>query len=171
MGGDTQICAVQSVLLTGTFTAMVGIPENGVITNPFVELLGITFLTSLSASAMGIFVSSLFKNADRAMTVAPILLMPQLLFSGLIFKLEGASKTISWIATCRFSMEGYGTTANLNSLPTKLQQQGIMIEHEVESYFEFTKAHFCFAVMMLVLFIVIFALLAKIVLINIKKDS
>ena len=78
------------------------------------------------------------------MTVAPILLMPQLLFSGLIFKLEGVSKTISWIATCRFSMEGYGITANLNSLPTKLQQQGIMIEHEVESYFEFSKTHFCF---------------------------
>ncbi len=45
-----------------------------------------SFITALASAAMGLFVSSLFTNADRAMTVAPILLMPQILFSGLIFK-------------------------------------------------------------------------------------
>ncbi len=164
------VCAVQAVLLTGVFSLMIGMPDEGVITHPFVELLLITFLTALSASAMGIFVSSLFKNADRAMTVAPILLMPQLLFSGLIFKLEGASEIISWIATCRFSMEGYGTTANLNSLEMRLQQQGIQIEHEVEDFFEFTAAHFGFAIVMLLVFVVVFSVLAGMVLKNIKKD-
>lgn len=139
------VCAVQAVLLTGVFSLMIGMPDEGVITQPFAELLLITFLTALSASAVGIFVSSLFKNADRAMTVAPILLMPQLLFSGLIFKLEGASEIISWIAACRFSMEGYGTTANLNSLEMKLQQQGLQIEHEAEDFFEFTASHFGFS--------------------------
>jgi len=161
---------VQAVLLTGVFSLMIGMPDEGVITHPFAELLLVTFLTALSASAMGIFVSSLFKNADRAMTVAPILLMPQLLFSGLIFKLEGASEIISWIATCRFSMEGYGTTANLNSLEMRLQQQGIQIEHEVEDFFEFTASHFGFAIVMLLVFVVVFSVLAGMVLKNIKKD-
>ena len=165
------VCAIQSFLLTSVFVLMVGQPEVGVVFNPFLELLLTTFMTALAASATGIFVSSLFKNADRAMTVAPILLMPQLLFSGLIFTLEGTSEIISWIAACRFSMEAYGTTANLNDLPTNLQQQGFMIEREAEDFFTFTPEHFAFALGMLCLFVLVFSVLAGIVLRGIKKEQ
>lgn len=165
------ICAVQSILLSGVFALLIGLPKEGVLVHPLAELLLITFLTALAASAMGIFVSSLFKNADRAMTVAPILLMPQLLFSGLIFTLEGASKAISWLAVCRFSMEGYGTTANLNGLETKLQQQGFAVAHEAEDFFEFTGKHFCFAILMLCVFILVFSVLAGMVLRSIRRGK
>ncbi|MCD8337750.1 MAG: hypothetical protein LUD18_10885 [Lachnospiraceae bacterium] len=67
-------------------------------------------------------------------------LMPQILFSGLIFKLDGATKLISRFAICRWSMEGYGTTSNLNELQLQLQQQGVMITHEVEAFYDFTLA-------------------------------
>lgn len=85
-------------------------------TAPFLEMFITTVLTAVASTAMGLCVSSMFKNADRAMTLAPILLMPQILFSGLIFNLEGATEYISWFAICRWSMEGYGTTADLNAL-------------------------------------------------------
>jgi len=165
------VCAIQSFLLTSVFVLMVGQPDEGVVFGPYFELLLTTFLTALAASATGIFVSSLFKNADRAMTVAPILLMPQLLFSGLIFTLEGTSELISWIAACRFSMEAYGTTANLNDLPTRLQQEGFPIEREVEDFFTFTGEHFAFALGMLCLFVLVFSILAGIVLRGIKKEQ
>jgi len=165
------VCAVQSFLLTTVFVLLIGHPTQGVMFNSYVELLLTTFLTAMAASATGLFVSSLFKNADRAMTVAPLLLMPQLLFSGLIFKLEGSAKIISWIAACRFSMEGYGTTANLNDLPQKLQQQGFMIEREAESYFTYTASHFAFALIMLCVFVVVFCVIAGIVLRNIRKEQ
>jgi len=165
------VCAVQSFLLTTVFVIAVGQPETGVVFGAYAELLIVTFLTSLAASAIGIFVSSMFKNADRAMTVAPILLMPQLLFSGLIFTLEGATELISWIATCRFSMEGYGTTANLNNLPTRMQQEGFPIERVPESFFEFTASHFGFALGMLLLFVVVFSTAAGFILRNIKKST
>ena len=164
------MCAIQSFLLTSVFVLLVGQPSQGIIFGAYPEMLLTTFLTALAASSMGIFVSSLFKNADRAMTVAPLLLMPQLLFSGLVFALEGASKIISWIAVCRFSMEGYGTIANLNSLQTKLRQQGFQIEHEAEEFFIFSRSHFAFALGMLCVFIVVFSILAGIVLRNIRKD-
>lgn len=164
------ICIVQSALLAGVFCAAVGLPDEGVVMEAFLELWLVTFFTAFSASATGIFVSAMFKNADRAMTVAPILLMPQLLFSGLIFKLEGATKVISWIAACRFSMEGYGTTANLNSLDLKLQQQGMPLQHVAEDFFDYTGAHFWFAVLMLAAFVVVFSLLAALILRNIKKN-
>ncbi len=165
------LCLIQSTMITGVFSVMVGLPEEGIIMNPFLELLITTFITAVASTAMGLFVSSLFTNADRAMTVAPILLMPQILFSGLIFKLSGATEIISWIAVCRWSMEGYGTTANLNDLPLRLQQEGIMIPHEAESFFEFTSSHLLTSWGILVLYTIVFLVLARIVLSKVGKEK
>lgn len=165
------LCLIQSVLIIGVFAILVGLPEEGLITHGFVELLATTFLTAIASASMGLFVSSLFTNADRAMTVAPILLMPQILFSGLIFKLDGATELISWLAVCRWSMEGYGTTTNLNQLQLRLQQQGVMISHEAESFFEFSTAHMIEAWAVLFVFVIIFLLLARIVLTRIGKEK
>jgi len=164
------ICIVQAFLLTTVFVLLVGKPDAGVSFGAYPELVATTFLTMFAASATGIFVSALFKNADRAMTVAPILLMPQLLFSGQIFKLEGTTKLLSWIVTCRFSMEAYGTMANLNDLPTRLQQEGYPIERVADEFYEFTGAHFFFAMIMLLAFVVVFSIIAGIVLRGVKKD-
>lgn len=166
-----MLCLIQSFLVTGVFSILVGLPDSGVITNSFVELLITTFITAVSSASMGLFVSSLFTNADRAMTVAPILLMPQILFSGLIFKLDGATEIISWFAVCRWSMEGFGTTANLNDLPLKLQQEGVMIPHEAESFFEFTAKHMLSAWGILLAFTVVFLILARIILGNVGKEK
>ncbi len=158
------LCLVQGVLVTSVFSILVGTPETGVMLSPYGELLITTFLTAVASAAMGLFVSCLFTNADRAMTVAPILLMPQILFSGLIFKLEGITESISWFAICRWSMEGYGSTADLNALPLKLQQEGLALEHEAENFFEFTKEHLLCSWGILLAFGVAFLVLARLVL-------
>lgn len=171
IGVLSVLCIIQSFLLTSMFTLLVGFPEEGVLLHPYLELLITTILTAISSAAMGLFVSSLFSNADRAMTIAPILLMPQILFSGLIFKLEGATQAISWFAVCRWSMEGYGTTADLNELPLKLQEEGIAIPHEAESFYEFTADNLITAWCVLVAFTVAFLLLARIVLSKLRKEN
>ena len=163
------MCVIQSFLITGVFALMVGIPENGVLMAPFLEMLITVLLTAVASTAMGLLVSSLFTNSDRVMTLAPIILMPQILFSGLIFKLEGATKALSWLTICRFCMEDLGTTANLNELPLRLQQEGIMIPHEIESFYEFTSAHLFRSWGILLVYILIFLMLSRIVLSNIKK--
>lgn len=158
------LCLIQSVLVIGVFSALVGAPENGVFLLPHLELFITTYLTAIASSAMGLFVSCLFTNADRAMTVAPILLMPQILFSGMIFKLDGATEVISWLAVCRWSMEGYGTGADLNGLVHQ-------VPRAAESFYEFTTAHLLTAWGILLLFVVGFLLLARIVLSTIKKNN
>lgn len=165
------MCLIQSAMITGVFSVMVGLPDEGILMHPFLEILITTFITAVASTAMGLFVSSLFNNADRAMTVAPILLMPQILFSGLIFKLSGATEIISWIAVCRWSMEGYGTTANLNELPLRLQQEGVMIPHEAEEFFEFTTGHLMSSWGILILYTVIFLVLARVVLSKVGKEK
>lgn len=166
------LSVIQSLLLTGVFVLMVGSPEEGVFMNPFVELFLTTFLTALSASAMGILASSLFRNPDKAMTVAPLLLMPQILFSGLLFELEGATKIISWFAICRWSMEGYGTIANLNDLKymVKIGDEMREIEHEAEEFFEYTTGHLTKAWLIMLGFVLIFAVISRISLRSVRND-
>lgn len=165
------LSAIQSVFLVAVFYALVGLPEKGILTDPFLEIWITTFLTTVASVAMGLVVSALFQNADRAMTIAPILLMPQILFSGLIFKLDGITESISWFAICRWSMEGYGTTADLNELPLKLQQQGIAVAHDAENFFDFTKAHMWKVWGILLLFTFVFLVLTRIALITIGKEK
>ncbi len=165
------LCLIQSVLITVVFYFLVGAPSEGVFINPVIEILLTTFVTALSSTAMGLFVSSLFTNADRAMTVAPILLMPQILFSGLIFTLEGATEIISWFAVCRWSMEGYGTTANLNALPLRLQLEGLPLVHVPEDFFDFTLSHFLTSWGILIVFAIVFLVMARVVISKIGAES
>lgn len=158
------LCLIQSLMITVVFAALVGLPSEGVILAPFLELLITTFFTAIASAAMGLFVSSLFTNADRAMTVAPILLMPQILFSGMIFKLSGATETISWFAVCRWSVEGYGTTANLNELPKTIPTPS-------ESFYEFTAGHLLSDWVILLVFTVGFLALARLVLNKVGKEK
>ena len=115
-------CVIQTLLMTAVFAVGVGIKaapglmDVALMLPLILEVWVTVLLTALAAAAMGLFVSSLFDNADRAMTVAPILLMPQILFSNIIFKLEGVTEGISWIVACRWSMQALGTTADLNNL-------------------------------------------------------
>lgn len=164
------ICLIQSVMILGVFAITIGLPESGLFISPFLELLITTFLTAIASTAMGLFVSSLFSNADRVMTLAPILLMPQLLYSGIIFKLKGVTEIISWFTVCRWGMEGYGTTANLNQMPLKLQQEGLQIPHEAEEFFTFTNEHMLKVWIFLILFVIVFLVLARIALAKIEKE-
>ena len=163
------LCLLQSALILGVFAWLVGLPEEGLFMPPFVEMLITVFLSALASTAMGLFVSSLFHNADRAMTLAPILLMPQILFSGLIFKLSGATEYISWLAVCRWSMEGLGTTANLNALELKQLQEGLVLPHPAEDFYTYTIKHMATTWGMLAAFIVVFLLVSRIALNKVKE--
>lgn len=55
------------------------------------------------------------------MVAAPFILIIQLLFSGILFKLEGFGEWISYVTVSRWTVEALGSTVNLNDLPLKLQ--------------------------------------------------
>lgn len=166
-----MFCFIQAFLLTGMFSLRVGVPEKGIAFFALGEMFLTTFLTAFSAAGMGLFASALFKNPDRAMTVAPILLMPQILFSGLLFELKGITKIISWFAVCRWSMEGYGTTSNLNELKymVKIDGKAQEVAHKAEEFFKYTGAHMWKSWGILFAFVIGFSLISCFVLQNIKK--
>ena len=75
-----------------------------------------TTSTSVVGVAIRLFVPSVFNNPEHAMAMAPMLIMPQLLFSGVVIELKGAMELISKFVNCRWGMSALGSIASLNGL-------------------------------------------------------
>ena len=87
------LAVVQAILLILSFSLFVDVPLVGVISNWKFEVIISIFLTIFAASALGLIVSSLAKDSSVVMTYVPLLLVPQLLFSGMLFPLDGIVAT------------------------------------------------------------------------------
>lgn len=109
---------IQTILLMGVLSATLGMPSSGqqFPNHPFMEMFITTYLTMISAACMGLAVSAVVDNSDQAISVAPILLIPQILFSGAIVGLEGIVNKISYFISCRHACVAYCTTADMNAL-------------------------------------------------------
>lgn len=132
---------LQATCLVFIFQKMSGQAETSILINPFWDMQIICFLSILSAATLGLFISTLVKNSNLAMSMCPLLLVPQLLFSGMLFKLEGITDFISNFILCRWTVEGLGTSVDLNSLTHLVQTINPLIQVEAEDYFLFTQEH------------------------------
>lgn len=132
---------IQSVIIVLIFQLYVGRSEYSLLIGPFWDMQLICFISILSASALGLFVSCLVKNSSNAMVVAPLILVPQLLFCGILFKLKGFTKFISNFIICRWSVEGLGSSLNLNELTHLVQKYNPRITVEAEDFYTYTAGH------------------------------
>ena len=82
-----------------------------------------TFLTLLACMSMGLMVSAIVRNASQANSALPLLLLPQIIFSGVLFHMDGFTSKLSWLMLSRWSVGAYGTLVNINAMvpePIKL---------------------------------------------------
>jgi len=54
-------------------------------------------------------------SAKRCNTL-PLILLPQIIFSGVLFKLEGLAGKLSWLMLSRWSVGAYGTLVDVNGM-------------------------------------------------------
>jgi ABC-type transport system involved in multi-copper enzyme maturation permease subunit len=111
---------VQSAALLALVGLKVSFPAQGVIMPAWIELYITTLLTALAGLTMGLAISAFASTPDRATSLVPLALIPQILFAGVIFSLgEGITiqRLLSWLTISRWAMDAYGATANINSLP------------------------------------------------------
>lgn len=73
-----------------------------------------TFMTLLASNSLGLLVSSAVKTSSQANSALPLLLIPQIIFSGVLFKIEGIANTLSWLMISRWSAGAYGSLVNTN---------------------------------------------------------
>ncbi len=135
---------LQSLLLLGTVGLLLHLPSAGMQLPgaPGVELFLTTYLNMLSAGCLGLAVSACVSNADQAVSAAPLLLIPQILFSGVIVSLQGIIRRISYLISCRYACVAYCTTADINNLPSAFRLTGLGMEAEetvyIDSIYSFT---------------------------------
>lgn len=170
------ICFVQMIILMITYCCFVDYPKDGVIfPHALFEYSLTIYLIMLSSDIMGIFISSLVKNPTTAMTTMPFVLILQLVLSGVLFDLEGATKIIANITISKWGIEAMGSIGDLNNddLPLKitLQNPSFLIEREASSAYDHTPSHLISVWLIFVLFCVVMSILSIIRLKFIDREN
>ena len=96
----TLLCAVQTVLLLGGILAFERLPGN-----PLGYAL-VLFLTAVSSLTLGLVVSAVVDSSDKALSMLPIALMPQVIFVSTAGELTGVSRQIEKFMISKWGYEG-----------------------------------------------------------------
>jgi len=63
---------------------------------------------SISSTFLGLLLSSIVKNTERAMTILPLILLPQIMLAGIIARVNnGFVELISYLTISRWGVEGF----------------------------------------------------------------
>lgn len=106
---------LQSFLILGSINIFFNSPESKFIDWPLGVAL-ISFLTLITIGAQALMVSSIVKNSQQASSIAPLLLIPQLIFGGVLFILNKSSGDIFPLITSRWSMKLMGIYSDVTGL-------------------------------------------------------
>lgn len=187
------LCMFQSLVLTVSIPAVKWIygnpmPEAGLFGGPvLLEFYLSLFLIMYASDALGLLISSIVKKEELASKLAPYILIAQLLFSGVLFKLEGAANILSGVMVSRWGMEALGSICGLNGTDTRIYtglveegaQPGLCpcgilesLQHsEFEEAFESTGGHLAMTFFIMFLFVAVPLVVGDIMLHKVKKDG
>ena len=172
------LCLIQSVALCMSFYGVAiayghTLPEAGLIFgSAMVEYYLSIFLVMYASDMLGLMISCFVKTEQLASQISPYILIAQLLFSGLLFPMEGASEIISAFMFSRWGMEALGSISNLNALPMKIAyENGYDVPFDPIDYFTYTSDHLLTVWLVLLAFAVGCMLIGIIALHSVKKDT
>lgn len=109
------IAALQSVLMALSITVFFAAPTDPVL--PWVLGVFVTnFLTVLASVALSLAISAAVKTENAANSLLPLVMIPQIIFSGVLFKLEGIARPLSWLTMSRWTNGAYGSLVGVNKM-------------------------------------------------------
>ncbi|WP_299756644.1 FHA domain-containing protein [uncultured Chloroflexus sp.] len=113
----SALVLVQTIVLLGMVLLKVALPgEVGILLPPLIETFLTLVLSSSAGMALGLAISAASATPDRAISLVPFALIPQILFAGLIFTIEGLATPLSWLTISRWAMDALGASLDLNQL-------------------------------------------------------
>jgi len=176
---QTVLCLIQSLVLSLSFPGVTLIygndmPSSGLVFGGvFLEYFISVFLVMLAADALGLMISCFVKSEQLASQLSPYILIVQLLFSGVLFPMEGAASTVSALMLSRWGMESLGSICELNDLPLKLQSKypEFPITNEGDEAFNAEPEHLLLVWLILLLFIVVPIVIGNFGLHRVKHDN
>lgn len=112
----------QAAILTFGFVRIVHIPQNHLLLDTNVEIFVSILLMLVASSAIGLLISAIFKSGESAILVVLVLMIGQVVFSGIMFTLTGVAARIAAVIVCRWGMGALGASTDLNSRLAWLKQ-------------------------------------------------
>ena len=113
------LCLMQSVITV--IVCRVGgmaLPVEGIVTPWFYLDFVITlFLVTYAADMMSLMISCIVHNTTSAMTVMPLVLIFELVFSGIMFNLGGKAETLGKLTIAKWGMIAICALGKYNDLP------------------------------------------------------
>ncbi|MDF0552441.1 FHA domain-containing protein [Kamptonema sp. UHCC 0994] len=122
--GLKGLACLQTLVITAVILISFEQPDSDIIAWP-IGLAITTFLTLLASMNLGLMVSAFVNNISQAYKILPLILVFQMIFSGVWFKLdslftiERLGGWISWLTVSRWSVGAYGSLVNVNAMVAK----------------------------------------------------
>ncbi len=109
------LCLFQSAILT--VIVEIGEPlHQGIFLAPVLETYITLTLTSLAGLMIGLTISAIAPNNDRAISFVPIILLPQVIFSGAIIPLKDwVTQILAVVFPSRWAMAALGSSIGLHA--------------------------------------------------------
>ncbi len=99
------LCIIQTITTVLVFRySGVQFPKHHLVNGFTLDFILTIFLITYAADMLSLFISSVARSTTAAMTVMPLVLMVQLIFSGCMFSLPGSMKGLS-----KFMISNHGT--------------------------------------------------------------
>jgi ABC-type multidrug transport system permease subunit len=111
----------QAAVLVGIFAWPIDLPGNDTALYP--QLFGAIFLTALAGLSMGLLVSAVSHNSDRAQAVVPLLIIPQLIFMGALVPLGKMLPPARVVADLMISKWSLQLTGHMTDLGARFSAQ------------------------------------------------
>jgi ABC-type multidrug transport system permease subunit len=114
------LVALQTVLITAAVVLGFESPQSELI--PWFLGFSITnFLTLLASLSLSLMISAFVKNENEANNLLPLVMIPQIILSGVLFELEGMPGKLAWLMISRWSIGAYGALVNVNDMVPQTQ--------------------------------------------------
>ncbi|ELS02633.1 ABC-type multidrug transport system, ATPase component [Xenococcus sp. PCC 7305] len=110
------IALVQTILITISILVLFRFSGSTLISWP-IGLAITTFLTLIASTSLSLMVSASVKDTNQGISILPLIMIPQIILSGVLFQLDGLSKIVSWFMISRWSVGAYGIIAQVNEIP------------------------------------------------------
>src|SRR5947209_19319053 len=93
-------------------------PYSGLMSVPAsaIPQIAIVLITAMVGIALGLFISAIVKTSEMATSLVPLILIPQILFSGLVGVPQGVSKTIGTVMPATWSFDEMKRLSKLDTV-------------------------------------------------------
>ena len=106
---------IQTLLIFASIKLFFTSPDTTFLNWPIAIAL-VCFATLITIGAQALMASSLVRNSQQASSIAPLLLIPQLVFGGVLFVLSEPSNNIYPLITSRWAIKAMGVFSDITQL-------------------------------------------------------